>query len=1065
MSQVKLTLQAPPNVDFVQGYPGIPPGPGRPQATVEGALEVRTPQGVKAKWITIELRKVETLTGGGVANTFYDPVPGPIKLWEASQDSDYELLRSKDFAFTIRIPESIPPTLNLDDRGAGIKYELVGSICIKGSKGFLRRRKEVISSTTTPIIMSKHELHSTWPVYCQPEVRQVSAEGMVMTVSRDRTCFGPNCAITTMVVLKSERLGSNILRGFEMQLVETMALTTAHTATKKALTQTHETVRAECKLPVNVPLYGGEQRQVELRCLVPPHHACSTVNSARHIDISYNLNIRAFIATGQQIALKLPVVVSSWPQEYSAEAVKLIGPAPGLSLLPVSNIPLDPHPNASHAPNTYSGRPTPNQQTEMSVGRPGLAATFGPTSTQASSNFSSALSPIDEFGRTGPPITTIETQSLKPGRVNQPMNGSRSSMYQGDDLSGPSNMAAQANNISGPGTGRRPQSARSGQNVNRLTITNAMPSEIPDGDDNTYHQRNNSAGGSDPTKKKPNRAWPTAEEEKQRLYEQARAQVERTQGGVARVNTPPLRTVSPPQPEIETPPSHAAPSRGNKWLTAEEEKTRLFNEAQAAVQLTQYGGYSPPPASAPQPRNGPAMDTSQAASPAARMYMEAMSSRNKSSNVPPPNQQSSSSGTPSKSPPPAKASTPKMGPQYMSAAEEKAAMRRFQEAKDAVDRTQRSLASSPASHSAALSADGPAPDPIAYESLYPANSVNPPSQPAGDDLPPPFEASMSGTKISEKERLRRNYEAQDNAARAAQRNGSQRGQRQNGVKANASPPPPAVAPPPKSDSPPPFNATQDPISQAISEKERIRRHYEQQDALAAAHSAAHAPPYVDVSSSSQSRVTPTPPPRTGSISSSARARPPPVPPTATASSLVPTNSRPLTAAEEKALLRAKYEAEEAKPPSLRSDSPQSQYSRPGSTSPIYPSYAPMSPPATRTPPPPMSTQNQVAPPPLMPRPPAEYIQETQEEDARVSRIAVNGMLPLLDHPPPSKITSSMPPFSSTPLPRVNGMNGAGGASGNIMIDTRPFTPFSSSFENAIKLPGPPPPLPSKPAGE
>lgn len=59
---------------------------------------MRTPQGVKAKWITIELRKVETLPGGGVANTFYDPVPGPIKLWEASQDSDYELLRS------VRIP-------------------------------------------------------------------------------------------------------------------------------------------------------------------------------------------------------------------------------------------------------------------------------------------------------------------------------------------------------------------------------------------------------------------------------------------------------------------------------------------------------------------------------------------------------------------------------------------------------------------------------------------------------------------------------------------------------------------------------------------------------------------------------------------------------------------------------------------------------------------------------------------------------------------------------------------------------------------------------------------------
>lgn len=426
--------------------------------------------------------------------------------------------------------------------------------------------------------MSKHELHSTWPVYCQPEVRQVSDnEGMMMTVSRDRTCFGPNCAIAAMVALKSEKTGSIILRGFEMQLVETMALTTAHTATKRALTQTHETVRAECKLPVNMSLFGGQQRQVELRCLVPPHHACSTVNSARHIDITYNLNIKAFISNGQQIALKLPVVVSSWPQcvwyldtpqdflillivlgsirrKLSSMWIniasvnvtnlisRLIGPAPGLSLIPVSNIPLDPHHNVSQAPNTYSGRPTPNQQPEMSLGRPGLAATFGPTSTQAS-NFSSALRPIDEFGRAGPPITTIETQSMKPGRINQPIDVSRSSMYQGDDFSGSSNTGSQANNTSGPGTGRRPQSARSGQNANRLTITNAMPSEIPDGDDNSHHQRNNSAGGSDPTKKKPNRAWPTAEEEKQRLYEQARAQVERTQGGVARVNTP-VRLVS-----------------------------------------------------------------------------------------------------------------------------------------------------------------------------------------------------------------------------------------------------------------------------------------------------------------------------------------------------------------------------------------------------------------------------------------------------------------------------------------------------------------------------------------
>jgi hypothetical protein len=37
MSQAKLTLRPPPNIDFVQGYPGIPPGaPDRPQAAVKG---------------------------------------------------------------------------------------------------------------------------------------------------------------------------------------------------------------------------------------------------------------------------------------------------------------------------------------------------------------------------------------------------------------------------------------------------------------------------------------------------------------------------------------------------------------------------------------------------------------------------------------------------------------------------------------------------------------------------------------------------------------------------------------------------------------------------------------------------------------------------------------------------------------------------------------------------------------------------------------------------------------------------------------------------------------------
>lgn len=58
------------------------------------AIEVRTPSpGVKAQWVRIELRKVETLPGGGDQNTFYDYVgPSPVTLWSAPDE--YNILRT-----------------------------------------------------------------------------------------------------------------------------------------------------------------------------------------------------------------------------------------------------------------------------------------------------------------------------------------------------------------------------------------------------------------------------------------------------------------------------------------------------------------------------------------------------------------------------------------------------------------------------------------------------------------------------------------------------------------------------------------------------------------------------------------------------------------------------------------------------------------------------------------------------------------------------------------------------------------------------------------------------------
>ena len=74
------------------------------------------------------------------------------------------------------------------------------------------------------------------------------------------------------------------------------------------------------------------------------------------------------------------------------------------------------------------------------------------------------------------------------------------------------------------------------------------------------------------------------------------------------------------------------------------------------------------------------------------------------------------------------------------------------------------------------------------------------------------------------------------------------------------------------------------------------------------------------------------------------------------------------------------------------------------------------------------------PPPLMPRPPKEYIQETQEEDQAFS----------------AKIEAMDKDSGSASITHAFDSN----------IELRPFTPFSADFDNRASA-APPPPLPPK----
>ncbi|KAG6888149.1 hypothetical protein C0995_010318 [Termitomyces sp. Mi166 len=978
MSQVKLILRPPPNVDFVHGYPGIPPGgPDRPQAAVKGTVEVRAgPQGAKTKWVRIELRKVETLPGGGTSNTFYDFVgPSPINLWQSSDE--YGVLRSHDFPFSIRIPESIPPSIALDNR-AGIQYELVASLCTKGKRSFFRKRKSIVVSTQATVIIDKHELHSTWPIYCQPETRQIIQNGATLIVDRNHTCYGPGDRISIMALLKSDTLSDTVLRGFELILKEFSRYHPGSQAGRKAAPAQERVVTiCDSKLAINGALFPGQEHRAELNCSISRNHTTTSLNSARHIDVTYVLSVKAIVDNVPPIMMDLPVIISNWPRMVSQEAIRRIGTTPGLSLGPVQPIPQTvtraetarTSPIASTLPlskDNYGHSPPSNNSLLANT-----IATAGPYGSNTK---------VDEFGH-GFNTTTTNAKTTHSHTESVGSSEEYNGGYPAAPFSNSNTATSTARTANMAGTGRR------------LTVTNLPPETTTRSE--TDNQLRPAVSSASSTVK---RTWMTAEEEKQRLYNIAKERVERTQNNVARTNTPPpQRTASPQIPPVHPiQPASAAPK---SWLTAEEEKTQLYNKAQIAV-LKKQGIESSPPASIHDSDGGRSADLPQQSSTSKlpskkspqELYTEAIAARNQAMGFPHPQ-----SATASRSRSPTKTNIP----HYPTAEQEKAALKRYHEAKQAVDRVQNGDYVAAEDAGRLQSTSGP----VAYESLYPESRGASTSAPApANDLPPPFETPANlipVSHLSEKERLRRQYEERDAAALARQK-------AQQAV-ANAAPPPFSQEPP----SHPVNGVSSNSISNAISEKEALRRKLEAQDAQAHA-----APGY-----------TPQPPPRSNSASmpasrsSSRGPRPPPPIPSSP--------GRVLTAAEEKALLKAQYAAQEAraKQAEQQQQPPPPPFEYGGGPSQPISSVAL----ASSTPP---------LPPPLMPRPPAEYIQETQEEDARVSKVAMNDNISFddgLEHPIPLKPQNGAP-----------------------QMDVRPFSPFNAGFDQTAV---PPPPLPPKPAGE
>jgi hypothetical protein len=180
-----------------------------------------------------------------------------------------------------------------------------------------------VESTIAPIIIDKHELHSTWPVYCQPEQRQVTQDGVTLLVERSHTCYGPGDKIAVSATLKSESLHTTVLRGFEIALKESTIFRSgpysSGTGGKKNSPQVRVSTICENKIPINSELYGGTKHKSELSCVLSSSHTTTTLNAARHIDITYVLSVKAIMGTGTftTLVMDLPIMISNWQRSVS----------------------------------------------------------------------------------------------------------------------------------------------------------------------------------------------------------------------------------------------------------------------------------------------------------------------------------------------------------------------------------------------------------------------------------------------------------------------------------------------------------------------------------------------------------------------------------------------------------------------------------------------------------------------------------------------------------------------------------------------------------------------------
>lgn len=249
-----------------------------------------------------------------------------VALWQPPAGKDWGDLESSDYKFSLPLPENIPPSVEV--MKGGIRYELVAALCYKSKGGMFKKETTGIAKISEHLRITKHELHSAWPIYNKPESRTFSdpKSSYSLTVQRPTTAFGPADKILLTATLRSKRTQAFKVKGFDVHLHEVLTALPRPSKDKRKK-PTEEIVKsriiASTRCAIGEMIAMGGEKSARIEMAVPKDKLLLTVKGAKELEIGYELEVKAVCDTVPPISLLgIKYTVGAFSRPLAQQAVK-----------------------------------------------------------------------------------------------------------------------------------------------------------------------------------------------------------------------------------------------------------------------------------------------------------------------------------------------------------------------------------------------------------------------------------------------------------------------------------------------------------------------------------------------------------------------------------------------------------------------------------------------------------------------------------------------------------------------------------------------------------------------